>query len=415
MRLLWFLLHCMQQHQTPRSKSLGKPVPLQGLSAPGASMAKSLTRCTDANSSLQLQQHNLGGATWAMARSSISLRDAGFTTQEPVESFPAYRVAPAKGFRKVPPPTQLDHDKLELGNDSWNHRIQLRDAIEAMQQAVHSLVARLDGQQGPTNDNDNNKNDDNNNSHNNNHTNNTNNTNNNNNNNNNNNDNNNNKSSRESGLNSLDLDNENPESDPDLDSRSLFSFNPLGGVESSLGSSDQHEAEQSFSDIGETMTIGFRLRSFTQEGKMLGTTWDPNLEPQDPSSSQLRDKKPPKKVSFDEGNLAYNELRQTTRKQRCTNLCPQNVQLRQLVRKKWPTKSHRYKSSLEEELPKQNNTMTTNKTCWTKLQQEDEKQQQPATTLEKSLAHRRCITNNLGSFREEDSIGSLEENVRPEA
>ena len=345
-----------------------------------------------------------------MARSSISLRDAGFTTQEPAESFPAHRVAPANGFRKVPPPTQLDHDKLELGNDSWNHRVQLREAIEAMQQAVHGLVAKLDGQQGPTNDNDNNKNDDNNNSHNNNHTNNTNNTNNNNNNNDNNN--NNNKSSRESGLNSLDLDNENPESDPDLDSRSLFSFNPIGGVESSLGSYDQHEAEQSFSNIGETMTIGFSLRSFTQEGKMLGTTWDPSLEPQDPSSSQLRDKKrPQKKVSFDERNLAYNELWQNKRKQGYTNLCPQNVQLRQLAHRKRQTKSHSYKSSLDEELPEQDNTMTTTKTCWTKLQQEDEKQQQPATTLEKSLAHRRCITNNLGSFSEGDSIGSLEQNA----
>ena len=396
----------MQQHKTPRSKSLRKTIPLQGLSAPGASMALSLTRCTDANSSLQLQQHNLGGATWAMARSSISLRDAGFTTQEPAESFSAYRAAPANGFRKVPPPTQLDHDKLELGNDSWNHRVQLRDAIEAMQQAVHSLVAKLDGQQGPTNENDNNTNDNNNtnnhNNHNNNHTNNTNSTNN----------NNNNRSSRESGLNSLDLDNENPESDPDLDSRSLFSFNPIGGVESSLGSYDQQEAEQSFSNIGETMTIGYGLGSFTQEGMMLGTTWDLSLEPPDPSSSQLRDKKRPRKrVIFDEENLAYHKLWQNTRKQGCTNLRPQNVQLRQLVRKKWPNRSHSYKSSLEEELPEQNNTMTTSKTCWTKLQQEDAKQQQPATTLEKSLAHRRCITTNLGSFSEEDSLGSLEQDA----
>ena len=271
-------------------------------------------------------------------------------------------------LRKVPPPTpleQLDRDKLELDNleqDSCTHRGQLRRALEAMHQAVHSLVTKLDGQQRPTNDNDNNTNDDNNNNHNNNHTNNTTNTNN----NNNNNDNNNNSSSRESGLNSLDLDNENPESDPDLDSRSLFSFNPLGGVESSLGSIDQQEAEQSFSNIGETMTIGFSFRSFTQEGEMLGTTWDLSLETQDPSSSQLRDKKPQKRVSFDERNLAYHELWQNKRKQGYTNLCPQNVQLRKLVRRKWPNKSHSYKSSLEEELPEQDNKMTTNKTCWTR-------------------------------------------------
>ena len=144
---------------------------------------------------------------------------------------------------------------------------------------------------------------------------------------------------------------------------------------------------------------------------MLGTTWDPSLEPQDPSSSQLRDKKrPQKKVSFDECNLAYHELWQNKRKQGYTNLCPQSVQL-QLAHKKRQTKSRSYKSSLEEELPEQDNTMTANKTCWMKLQQEDEKQQQPATTLEKSLAHRRCITTNLGSFSEEDSIGSLEQNA----
>ena len=221
-----------------------------------------------------------------------------------------------------------------------------------MQQAVHSLVAKLGGQE-PTNDDDNNTNDDNNN---NNHTNNNNNNTTNNNNNNepshyNNNNNNNNNSSRESGLNSLDLDNENPESDPDLDSRSLFSFTPLGGVESRLGSDDQQEAEQSFSNIGETMTIGFSFRSLTQEGEMIGTPWDRSLEPPDPSSSQLRDKKPHKQVSFDERNLACNELRQNKRKQRYNNLCPHNVQLRQLARRKWPTKSHSYKSSLEEELP----------------------------------------------------------------
>ena len=264
-------------------------------------------------------------------------------------------------LREVPPPTppeQLDRDKLELDEfeqNSWTHRGQLTKALKAMHQAVHSLVAKLDGQQRPTSDNDNNTNDDTNNNHNNNNTSNTTNTNN----HNNNNDNNSKSSSRESGLNSLDLDNENPESEPDLDSRNLFSFNPLGGVESRLGSDDQQEAKQSFSNIGETMTIGFSLRSFTQEGEMLGTTWDLSLEPQDPSSSQLRDKKPQKQVSFDERNLAYHELWQNKRKQRYNNLCPQNVQLRQLVRKKRPNNSRSYKSSLEEELPDQDNTMTT--------------------------------------------------------
>ena len=212
-------------------------------------------------------------------------------------------------------------------------------------------------------------------------------------------------------MNSLDLDNDNPESDPDLDSRSLFSFNPLVGVESRLGSDDQQEAEQSFSNIGETMTIGFSFRSLTQEGEMIGTTWDRSLEPPDPSSSQLRDKKPQKQVSFNEHNLACNELWQNKRKQRYNNLCPQNVQLRQLARRKWPNKSHSYKSSLEEELPEQNNKMTTRQTCGTELPQKRAKQQQPAPALEKSFASRRCMTNNLGSLGEEDSIGSLEQNA----
>ena len=40
-----------------------------------------------------------------------------------------------------------------------------------------------------------------------------------------------------------------------------------------------------------------------------------------------------------------------------------------------------------------------------------EQQQPAATALATNLAHRRCITNNLGSFSEEDSIGSLEQNA----
>ena len=391
------------QQERPRSESFRETIPLQNLRAPGASS-------TDASPGLQLPQNNLGGATCVMDRGSISLQEASLGTQKLAVSFPAYRVAPAQNLKVVPPPTQLELDKLELEHDDWTHRVQLRQALEAMHQAVHSLVMKVEGQQEPTtNNNDNNTNDNNNNNnnnhntHNNNHTNNTNNT----------NDNNNNRSSRESGLNSLDLDNENPESEPDLDSGSLFSFNPRVGVESSLGSLYQHEAEQSFSNKGEqTMTKGFSLGSFTQEGMMLGTTWDPSLEPHDPSSSQLRDKKrPQKRVSFDEGNLAYNKLRQNTRKQGCIGLCPENVQLRQLAHKKRQNNSRSYKSSLEEELPEQDTTMTTTKTCWTKLQQEDAKQQQPATTLATSLARRRCITTNLGSFSEEDSIGSLEQNA----
>ena len=78
--------------------------------------------------------------------------------------------------------------------------------------------------------------------------------------------NNNNKRCRESGLNSLDLDNDNPESEPDLDAPSLVSFNPAMGVESSLRSLDQHEADTSLGKIGhKTMTIGFSLGSLIQQ------------------------------------------------------------------------------------------------------------------------------------------------------
>ena len=49
-------------------------------------------------------------------------------------------------------------------------------------------------------------------------------------------------------MNSFDLDSDNPESEPDLDAESLGSFNPTMGVESSLGSLDQHEANLSFTN-----------------------------------------------------------------------------------------------------------------------------------------------------------------------
>ena len=55
-----------------------------------------------------------------MDRGSISLREASLGTQKLAASFPAYRVAPAQNPKEVPPPTQLELDKLELENDSWN-------------------------------------------------------------------------------------------------------------------------------------------------------------------------------------------------------------------------------------------------------------------------------------------------------
>ena len=117
---------------------------------------------------------------------------------------------------------------------------------------------------------------------------------------------NNNKRSQESGLNSYDLDNENPESEPDLDSTSLGSFNPTLGVVSSL---DQQGANQSLKTIGQqqTMTIGISLGSLIQQnqdgqkGMQIGTACE----------TSLMHKRPKKKVSFDETNLAHNKQQQT--------------------------------------------------------------------------------------------------------
>ena len=133
--------------------------------------------------------------------------------------------------------------------------------------------------------------------------------------------NNNNNNIQESGLNSLDLDDDNPESNSDLDASSFGSFNPTRGVESSLGSLNQHEANLSFDNLGrQMMTIGSSLdsldqqdaeessSSFDQEGQIVGTAWDPSL---DPLRADFGRKKPKKRVTFDEATLAaYNKHRQ---------------------------------------------------------------------------------------------------------
>ena len=166
--------------------------------------------------------------------------------------------------------SQLRHHSLdaELGDACAKH------SDNKQQQQQHNNNTR----------DDNNNNNNNNNTHNNNHTHN----------NNNNNDNNNNKSSRESGLNSLDLDNDNPESEPDLDTTSLVSFNPAMGVESSLRSLDQQEADLSLTNLGQMMTIGLSLGSFNQkndqEGMHIGTAWDPSLEQTKQSFEEQRRK-----------------------------------------------------------------------------------------------------------------------------
>ena len=193
---------------------------------------------------------------------------------------------------------------------------------------------------------------------------------------------NNNIGSQESSLNSFDLDNENPESEPDLDP-SLGSSTPTWGVASN---NDQQGAAKSLKAIGpqQAMTIGISLGSLirqnqdNQKGMQIGTAWDPSLVPN----------KPRKRVSFDEANLAH--LRQNKGQQ-------QHFQLRQLGSK-----------TEKQELPAQNNTMTTAQTCWTSFQQAN-LQQQPATTWEKKLQHEECTTNSL--HREEGTLGSLEQNA----
>ena len=157
--------------------------------------------------------------------------------------------------------------------------------LDALKEVVRKLVAKLPPtlatelaevdckQSSDNNNNNNNNNTDNNN----------NNTTNNNNNNNNepNNYNDNNKNSQESSLNSFDLDNENPESEPDLDSTSFSCFNPTLGAESRQ---DQHEASFSLGTLGhKTMAIGSSLGSLIQqkeeeqEGMQIGTAWEPSL------------------------------------------------------------------------------------------------------------------------------------------
>ena len=117
-----------------------------------------------------------------------SLHRASFLThaQEQAERLPLHRLPPAspqKGSfsektplgqlgleerpeklqQEDPPPIQLDMCKFELEDESCNHRVQLEKALEAMQQAVHSLAAKLAkakaSKQDDNNNNNNNNND----------------------------------------------------------------------------------------------------------------------------------------------------------------------------------------------------------------------------------------------------------------
>ena len=152
-----------------------------------------------------------------------------------------------------------------------------------------------------------------------------------------------NKNSRESSFTSLDLDNDNPESDPDLEHTSLDSFK----VESSLRSLDQQEACQSLQTIG--LSLGSLEEDAEQEGQMIGTAWDRSL---DPSKTKCQ-----KRVTFSKGTLEAYKSRQQNKK---------NGQ-------------HSYNDSLEDELSENNamdklpqlagTTFSNNTRCSNSLQQ----------------------------------------------
>ena len=304
-------------------------------------------------------------------------------------------------IQEVPPPTQLWNFMVQLGNEMAKlHQVVGNLAVLLDSQLRnHSLDAELGDACAEHNDNKNNNNnhnnnttDDNNNI--------TNNTNNDTDNNNNNSNDNNNESSRESSLNSLDLDNDNPESEPDLEEASLGSFNPTLGVESSSSSLDQHEANLSLGNLGhKTMAIGLSLGSLIQqqqqqqddqEGKHIGTAWEPSLEQTKESFERT---KPKKRVSFGMVTFAaYNDKQQNNGQQ------PKSSQLEQLEQNKKNNTGDSCKNSLgkHNELP--NKRCKTTLACWNLVQQEHQKkrQQQSATASEKNLEHKRCIDNSLG-------------------
>ena len=407
----------------------------------------------DARSSLQLQ-HNLGGGAGRVDQPSTgSLHRASFPQaqeQEKLlpESTPPCQLDLEEGtgqtslaatnlpwrqasggkssqtIQEVPPPTQLDSDKLELAI-----LFQLGEKIAKLQQAVDSLAELLDSQQrnhslnaklgeacakhiASNNNNNNNNNTTDNNNNNNNNTHNTNH-----NHNNNNNSDNNNKDSRESSLDSLDLDNEDPESEPDLDTTSLVSFNPEVGSESSSWSLDHEEADLSLTNLGhKTMAIGLSLGSLIQqqqdeqEGQSIGTAWEPSLECDKESFERT---KPKKKVSFGTATFAaYNDKQQNSGQQQ------RSLKLEQLEHKKQNNnRENSCKNSLGKHSQLHNKRCKTTLACGNHVPQEHPKQkawqdepstmqQQPATASREEDELRPDTNNSL--TREEVSLGSLE-------
>ena len=334
--------------QKARSDRTRETSPLQSVRASETPIF--LPGVLDARSRLQLPQDNLGkkpGVAYRVGKHSRgSLHRASFQAQKQAESFPDLdRIAPASEFKSLSdqtplkhlaseegtrqklhpehPPTQLWHAVLLLGAEMKTLQRLVRDLAQlTLGKVPNTLGAELAADDCRQNNNNNNTTTHNNN-------------NNNNNNHDDNNDNDNNKNGRESGLNSLDLDNDNPKSslsgsEPDLDETSLVSFNPAMGVESSLGSLDQQEADLSLENLGhQMMTIGSSLGSLDQkngqEGMTIETAWDPSL---DPSSDKKK-----KRVTFSKATLeAYDKRQQNNRQQPNKGSHPTSSQLQQLGR-----------------------------------------------------------------------------------
>ena len=235
------------------------PMPLQGEHQPRSTRGGSLHR---ASFRRQAQVVAERPPLWQLAIEEQTSPTESLAEQ----NLPEQALEGRTGQEKNPPKhPQTRHRQLDL-----EQLEQTMLEMRKLQKVVRKLVAKLPPTfaaelaedecktESDSNSSNNNNNTDNNN-------NNTTNTNNNNNNNNNepNNYNNNSKNSRESSLNSLDLNNDNPESEPDLDAESFGSFNPILGAESIL---DQHEANLSLGNLGHiTMAIGSSLGSLIQQ------------------------------------------------------------------------------------------------------------------------------------------------------
>ena len=191
------------------------------------------------------------------------------------------------------------------------------------------------------------------------------------------NNNNNSNNGQEPSLNSIDLDQDNPESEPDLDSTSFSFLIPTLGAESRQ---DQQEDSFSLNTIGhKKMATEISLGSLIQQKQDEG----------------MQNKKPKKRVSFDKTNLA--QLRQNKRQQQ-EGSHPQSFKLDNLGAR-----------AEKQELPAHNNKTTTAQTCWDSFQQHN-LQQQTASASEKELQHKACQNNSLGS--EDQTLGNNKQACR---